>query len=259
MCRYLKIFIVILLIPLVVLAFLIIYASITDYHPEKPELLQNTGNTPDTISDSTVVNLLIWNIGCCGLDRGMDFFYDGGTKVRTTENQLESNFSAINHFVLENDSVDFILLQEVDIKSHRSYRINQVQRFTEALADNHSFYVKNYDVFFVPLPLNNSIGGVNSGLFSSKRFIPGTLQRYLLPGRYDWTWIYDSTVPSNRRIDIPYTRAKTRTTVIDLFLLLPNIRALGCRTIDLGFENSDHQPVITKISLHSLKIYKINV
>jgi endonuclease/exonuclease/phosphatase family metal-dependent hydrolase len=349
MLRYLKIFFVILLIPVVIFVLLIVYASLSDYHPDKVEIIQHSDDAPDTISDSAVVNLLIWNIGYCGLDKKMDFFYDGGTGVRTTNEQLRLNLTGINQFLLANDTVDFILLQEVDLKSRRSYRVNEVEQLSEELGNNSSYYGKNYDVFFVPVPFNNPMGSVNSGLFSHTRFIPRAIERYPFPSQYDWpkrlfmldrcflvmrfplsngkellvinthneaydngsirdqqmawlkdfllseyrlgnymvvggdwnqcppafrpcfngeifdtidykgieksylppewTWVYENTVPSNRRLDIAYTKGKTRTTVIDFFLLSPNMRALGCYAIDLGFENSDHQPVIAKIAL----------
>jgi endonuclease/exonuclease/phosphatase family metal-dependent hydrolase len=64
-----------------------------------------------------------------------------------------------------------------------------------------------------------------------------------------WTWAFDSTMPSNRRVDIAYVKGTTRTTVIDFFLLSPNMRSSACKTIDLGFACSDHQPVEIKINL----------
>jgi endonuclease/exonuclease/phosphatase family metal-dependent hydrolase len=65
-----------------------------------------------------------------------------------------------------------------------------------------------------------------------------------------WTWAFDNTVPSNRRVDIPYVKGTTRTTVIDFFLLSPNLSAADCKTIDMGFSCSDHQPVEIKFKLN---------
>jgi endonuclease/exonuclease/phosphatase family metal-dependent hydrolase len=65
----------------------------------------------------------------------------------------------------------------------------------------------------------------------------------------DWQWVYNPSIPTNRRLDIAYIRGKTMTTVIDFFLLSPNIRLQAIKTTDLGFESSDHQPVSIKIAL----------
>jgi exonuclease III len=42
---------------------------------------------------------------------------------------------------------------------------------------------------------------------------------------------------------------QTFTTVIDYFLLSPNIELLEVKGIDEGFENSDHNPVSMRIKL----------
>lgn len=59
----------------------------------------------------------------------------------------------------------------------------------------------------------------------------------------DWNWVYDPEIPSNREVDEIYTRGKTPTTIIDFFVVSPNISIEKINTQDLGFEWSDHQPV----------------
>ena len=63
---------------------------------------------------------------------------------------------------------------------------------------------------------------------------------YPAPG---WTWAFDPLVPTNRRVSIPYDRSNSLTTIIDCYLLSPNIVLEHVKTIDLDFRNSDHQPV----------------
>jgi endonuclease/exonuclease/phosphatase family metal-dependent hydrolase len=349
MRKVLKIFLMILLIAIAAFILLIVYATLSDYRPDNSVELRNQKSTSDTLPDSATVNLLIWNIGYCGLDRKMDFFYDGGTGVRTPEEQLKLNYAAISSFLQTDDSADMILLQEVDIKSKRSYRFNEVEELSETLGGFSSFYGKNYDVFFVPLPPAHPMGAVNSGLLSLSRINPAATTRYTFPGQYawpkrlfmldrcflvmrfpvsngkellvinthneayddgsirdqqmaflkgfmlteynrgnylivggdwnqcppgfkpqfsgevfdtinnkgvginyvpaDWQWVYNPSIPTNRRLDIAYIRGKTMTTVIDFFLLSPNIRLQAIKTTDLGFESSDHQPVSIKIAL----------
>ena len=68
---------------------------------------------------------LSWNIGYAGLGKEMDFFYDGGGKVRPSKEQFENYLSGIKKTLKENNKVDFIFLQEVDISSKRSYYVDE--------------------------------------------------------------------------------------------------------------------------------------
>jgi endonuclease/exonuclease/phosphatase family metal-dependent hydrolase len=349
MKRLLKSLLVVVLIPCTVLVFIILFATLNDYSPPPEENVYRSVGKTDTLSLSASYTLMIWNIGYAGLDRQMDFFYDGGKKVRTSGDQLDRNIAGIEKFITGRDSVDFKLLHEVDISSRRSYHRNEVKRFSEDLGNYHAFYGKNYDVFFVPVPFTNPMGSVNSGILSFSRFNPSEVTRISFPGRYSWpkrlfmldrcflvmrfplaggkqllvvnthneaydtgiirdeqmaflkkfllseydlgnyiivagdwnqcpptlqhhfsadvfdtidykgiepgflpsgwTWAFDNTIPSNRRVDIAYVKGTTRTTVIDFFLMSPNIRSNSCKTIDMGFAYSDHQPVEIKINL----------
>lgn len=59
----------------------------------------------------------------------------------------------------------------------------------------------------------------------------------------EWNWVYSSSLPTNRRVIKPYNEADTPVTLIDFFLVSPNIEVKSVEGIDLKFENSDHQPV----------------
>ena len=48
-----------------------------------------------------------------GLDKDMDFFKDGGTKVITPEDKCLENISVIGDFLLRNDTIDFILFRKL--------------------------------------------------------------------------------------------------------------------------------------------------
>jgi len=75
----------------------------------------------------------------------------------------------------------------------------------------------------------------------------GNIQHDLFPA--NWTWAYDKTKPTNRFVNTSYSHGKTQTTIIDFFLLSPNIELLEVNTVDLNFEHSDHNPVKIKIIL----------
>ncbi len=67
-----------------------------------------------------------------------------------------------------------------------------------------------------------------------------------LPG---WTWAYDGSTPSNRKVARPYDEKSTFTTVIDFYLLSPNVEKLDVKGVPMGFAFSDHQPVQLTVRL----------
>ena len=66
----------------------------------------------------------------------------------------------------------------------------------------------------------------------------------------DWKWAYDAAIPSNRSVAAPYHKDVTKITIIDFFVVSPNIEVLDIKTEDLGFNWSDHQPVKMKFKLN---------
>jgi endonuclease/exonuclease/phosphatase family metal-dependent hydrolase len=64
-----------------------------------------------------------------------------------------------------------------------------------------------------------------------------------------WTWAIDNSKPSNRNVNESFIKGKTLTTVIDFFIVSPNVDVVSIRTTANGFVNSDHQPVAMKVKL----------
>ena len=345
--KYLRYPLYLALATIILFGLLLLYGTLSDYRPDEETVISEQVDAP-VLLDS-IFNLMIWNIGYCGLGQEMDFFYDGGKKVRSEKPAVEKNLSRILHFVISLDSCDFFLFQEVDLGSRRSYRINQFKALARGLRGFHATFGKNYDVFFIPVPITSPYGRVVSGIATLGRVEPQSSVRHSFPGNYswpkgvfmldrcflvnrypvsdgrqllvvnthnsayddgtlrkgqmdylheflmeeyekgnyiivggdwnqtpfgfqpafehntfdtvqltciegkylpgDWIWFYDPTVPTNRRLAIPYDPALSPTTVIDFYLLSPNIEPIEVQGIDLGFVSSDHQPVLAKVKL----------
>lgn len=64
-----------------------------------------------------------------------------------------------------------------------------------------------------------------------------------------WKWVADPSTPTNRKLDVPYTKEKSYTTVIDHFMVSPNVNVVEVKTIDLQFQFTDHQPVVLEVEL----------
>ncbi|MBN2775872.1 MAG: hypothetical protein JXR31_16570 [Prolixibacteraceae bacterium] len=65
-----------------------------------------------------------------------------------------------------------------------------------------------------------------------------------------WTIIWDPATPTNREIETPLQKGKTESTIIDYFILSPNVEGLNIHTENLDFENSDHHPVFLKVFIN---------
>ena len=79
---------------------------------------------------------------------------------------------------------------------------------------------------------------------------PGILDESSLPEGFGF--VYDLTTPSCRLLNRPYDPADTENTqhyVIDGLLVSPNVRVDRLQTLDLGFENADHNPVCVTVTL----------
>ena len=181
--KILSIFLIIIVILIAGFIGLLIYASITDFKPEEKEIIFQSENS-SVLKDSLSISLLTWNIGYAGLDKNMDFFKDGGTKVITPKDICMANIAGIEDFLMNNDTVDFILLQEVDRDSKRSYHVDQFGKISEILSNYNPFFAKNYDVFFVPAPLAKPMGKVVSGIATFSKYTPVSSERYSLPGDF---------------------------------------------------------------------------
>jgi endonuclease/exonuclease/phosphatase family metal-dependent hydrolase len=83
------------------------------------------------------------------------------------------------------------------------------------------------------------------GNYVSKEIWP--IDRDFLPE--GWTWAFDPQVPTNRDVDKPFNQGKTACTIIDYFLVSPNIEVMEVKTSDLRFEHSDHHPVRLRFRL----------
>ena len=101
--KILKALLVVLLFAVICFVGLIVYAVLSDYKPKEKEIVF-AGEKPEVLNDTIELSLLTWNIGYCGLDKEMDFFYDGGTKVFTPKAKCINNLLEVKKFLKQNDS-----------------------------------------------------------------------------------------------------------------------------------------------------------
>ena len=187
------------LIGVLVLAFLalIIFLSLTEYRPAAREAVEITVSSASADStdsaDATEASapgtpsftMVSWNIGYGALGDNADFFMDGGKSVNTASRErVMENLSGITDFLKE-QSPDFILLQETDINSSRSNKINEEQHLADALPGYSTSFAYNFNVSFLPYPIP-PIGHVESGLVTMSRRPVSSAERVQLPIPFSW-------------------------------------------------------------------------
>ncbi len=64
-----------------------------------------------------------------------------------------------------------------------------------------------------------------------------------------WKWAFDPSVHTSRKSAAPYEKGKTYTTLIDFYLVSPNVDIQEVKGMNLDFAASDHQPVYLNILL----------
>lgn len=348
MFKILKYILVIIGIIVGIFGLFLTYITFTDYKPDYKDILQENTN-PDIIADTAELSLMSWNIGYCGLNAEMDFFYSGGHQVYPSEDVVVNNLEGVKRTLKNSEYADFVLLQEVDESAQRSYFTNQVDSFDQLYKHHYSSFAYNYNVKFVPVPVTKPMGSVKGGLQTLSRYNPKMVCRYSYEGNFDWptslfmldrcfivnrypvnsgnelliinthnsaydngglrkaqmlqikdfvtqeyakgnyvivggdwnqcapgfkanfskdvmdyndnlfidddlfdsnwTWFYDNKVPTNRRNSTAYKQGETLTTVIDFYLLSPNINGVTVNNIEAGFIYTDHQAVKATVKL----------
>lgn len=336
-----------------------------------PPLHRLGGTSPPSVNDDRVragdtLRLITWNIGFGSLDGENDSFTDGGRGSRgRSKDAVEENLRSVVTTIAGTTATDAatgdsphwdaILLQEVDYPSTRSYRINQVQRFTDTFPRYPAYFAANHKSPFVPVPLRRPVGRVHSGVLTLLHKECPRTERIALPGVYPypqrlfhlkrcvllhrlpldggdrslylmnvhlsafdpggefrrrqlemirtialdlhnqghyvvaggdwnstfpgvtrdlfapwtsaekhlqwiqpvpddlfpqgWRWAWDRRNPTVRTNERPYRRGENFTTIIDGFLLSPNVDLVSVQTVETGFCHTDHQPVVVEVSL----------
>ncbi len=120
------------------------------------------------------------NIGFGAYTQEFTFFMDGGT-----QSWAESEESVIDCIEKAGDTVDlyepdFILFQEVDFDSTRSYHINQREILEKRFNYLSSAFAVNYNSAFLLYPFNQPHGASKAGILTLSRYnITSSLRRSL--------------------------------------------------------------------------------
>ena len=180
-----KIILTVILAIIVLLAAVVGIFTVAEYKPAAVETVEITGTGSETLAPGDSISVITWNTGFAALDATRDFFLDGGSIGSSeTAEDVQRNLDGMIARLQDGD-YDIMMLQEVDLKAKRTFRINEVAQYVEALGGTSAF-AKNYDALFVPLPLNAPMAQVTSGLQIITVFDAENAERISLPDAHSW-------------------------------------------------------------------------
>lgn len=101
---------------------------------------------------------------------------------------------------------------------------------------------------------NQTFSNVDSSMYPTDEnlWVPGVIDISEFGNSFDF--LMDNSTPTCRSLDQPYAGADADTFhyyMIDGFIVSDNLEVHGIETKDLGFRNSDHNPVILQVKLEA--------
>ena len=165
------------------------YVFASYYRIGDKELSIERGATKDVVNVNETLTAATYNIGFGAYSQNFTFFMDKGYDENgketcgskaTAQGYDEVIFNTNGSIkTMKDNDLDFIMMQEVDTYSTRSYRVNQDKLVQEELKNYDHTFACNYHSAFFPYPFTDMIGASNSGLstFSKYKIIEKTAQR----------------------------------------------------------------------------------
>lgn len=166
----------------------LIYASATTLKTKDVEKMKINGEVSNKVDKSSSMNILTWNIGYGALDEKADFYMDGGKSVigESKENTI-NNVKAIANKIDELNP-DVFFIQEADLNSKRSHYVNDVKILKETFKEDEyeQSFAKNFQAGYIPIPLGNALGKVESGITTFSKYDTELANRIQLPVPFSW-------------------------------------------------------------------------
>ena len=169
------------LISIIIIALAYVsYVFISYYRIEDNLELDIENNQTTNFDISKTYTVSTYNIGFGAYEQNYSFFMDegemlDGTKTRgkharglSKDNVINNVNGAINTIIDLN--TDFAFFQEVDLKSSRSYKVNQADMIKDKFENYASTFAINYDSPYLMYPFNEPIGKSKSGILTLSKY-----------------------------------------------------------------------------------------
>lgn len=185
MRKILKLFIGILLAVIIVLVSYLTYLylsyhRIADNQKLTVEVSAESNRNNSTLKTGQKYSAVTYNLGFGAYTPDFSFFMDGGkSSWAKSKKSVMETVQGAGEFTKSLEP-DFILFQEVDLNSTRSYHVNEYNVLKEQFSEYSSVFAQNYDSAFLFYPFYQPHGKSQSGLaLFSKYFITDSVRRSL--------------------------------------------------------------------------------
>lgn len=172
------------------------YISIQYYRIDDQTELEINSNSTLKLELNQEYSISTYNIGFGAYNRNFSFFMESGTmkdgtkttgkksKAESKDVVMTNTLGAIK--IIKDLNPDFLLFQEVDTDSTRSFHINQYEMIEKSFMTNEhelydSVFASNFHSAYLAYPIFDNHGKVNSGIATLSRFDMKSSVRYQLP------------------------------------------------------------------------------
>jgi len=171
----------ILLVLILAAAGYVIYACAAYYRVEDELRIDVECNQESLVEADTLYKIVSYNVGFGAYSADYSFFMDGGRESRARSKEaVEENIGGALDAV-ESLGPQFVLFQEVDIGSTRSYQVDERSMIQERMAGYGVVFAQNYDSPYLLWPLNEPHGKSRSGMMTLSAYQIGESLRRSLP------------------------------------------------------------------------------
>lgn len=172
--RVLQVAGVVLAVLVLALVAYIAYLETTYYRIDDAVSVEVEGNPSAVLQPNTAYTAATYNIGFGAYTPDYTFFMDEGVRADGTPTVGEHSVAASRESVeectegdaalLQDLDPDFMLLQEVDTDSTRSYHVDQRAAIDQAFSGYSSAFASNFHSGYLAYPFGEPHGTVNAGL-----------------------------------------------------------------------------------------------
>lgn len=156
------------------------YVALQYYRIDDNKSLNVENAREGQVQTGEVYSVLSYNLGFGAYSPEYSFFMDtgemnDGTKIvgiyakGMNEQDVEKNISG-QLSVSKEQNADFYFFQEVDVKAHRSYKINMYERACTEFAEYSAVYAENFHTANLLYPFNDPIGKTKAGILTLSRY-----------------------------------------------------------------------------------------
>ena len=155
----------------------------------------DTTTQPKQVEWNTTYTATTYNVGFGAYTPSYTFFMDKGAmndgtqtqgtygKARSKQAVIDATNTSLETIRTSNNgkTPDFLLFQEIDVQSDRSYQVNQVEEAKKMFSSYNSTFASNFHSGFLIYPLHDMHGAVQSGLLSMSAIDITNATRYSYP------------------------------------------------------------------------------